>query len=176
MNRFCMNVFIFLSDETAKYLNERRRKRSEELVIFSNIYNQARLQLGEAKDPVTEKLTKAPQNIARNQKRLNKDFIKLQTCPSKREKLKIEIPRIKYDKKSLSTERPPLQRAQNIDHFKFFDNPPNEKLLLYRLLQPSSHTPDKWSAWNKQLKASVDYWQKRFPHTETPRRQARARV
>eukprot|EP00090_Calanus_glacialis_P041428 TRINITY_DN73119_c0_g1_i1.p1 TRINITY_DN73119_c0_g1~~TRINITY_DN73119_c0_g1_i1.p1 ORF type:complete len:108 (-),score=9.51 TRINITY_DN73119_c0_g1_i1:180-503(-) len=106
---------------------------------------------------------------------LNTDFLKLRTFPIYQDKLKIEIPQIKYDKKIKSTERPPLQRAPNIEHFNLFHTAPDKNILLYKMLQPRPQA-DKWTAWNTQLKASIDYWHKRFPYTETPRRQARVRV
>ena len=146
----------FILDGTAEYLNERRRKRSEEQIIFSNLYNQARLDSGEYKDPIIEKLTKAPQNIAKNQKKLNSGYLKLQSCPLYPDKLKLQIPKVKFDKKS-----------EYSDPIKTFE--------LRNLLQPGP-MQDKWDTWNKQLQMSIDYWHKRFPYAETAHVMAQAKV
>ena len=131
------------------YLNTRRRKRSEENVVSDNHINQTRAKTVRHDDPVKSKLCQAPRNIAKNQKMLKTGLLNLQGGPLFFERLELKIPEMRYNSQSKTKEDLIF---------------PNAKFNEGR--KKSGNHQDKWKGWNKQLRSSLKYWQKRFPCTE----------
>ena len=130
------------------YLNTRRRKRSEESIVFDNHY-QTRAKTLKHEDPVKSKLCQAPRNIAKNQKMLKTGLLNLQGGPLFFERLELKIPEMRYNSQCKTKEEVIF---------------PNAKFNEGR--KKSGNHQDKWKGWNKQLRSSLKYWQKRFPCTE----------
>ena len=135
------------------YLNTRRRKRSEENIDFDNHYNQTRAKTVKHDDPVKSKLCEAPRNIAKNQKMLKTGLLNLQGGPLFFERLELKIPEMRYNSQS--------ECKTKLDAMF-----PNAKFTEGRKKSGPQQQQDKWKGWNKQLRSSLKYWQKRFPCTE----------
>lgn len=144
----CQNDKQHYPGEFDDYLNTRRRKRSQENIVCDNHYNQTRGKTVKPEDPVKSKLCQAPRNITKNQKMLKTGLLNLQGGPLFFERLELKIPEMRYNSQS---------KTKDVIF-------PNAKFSEGR--KKSVPQPDKWKGWNKQLRSSLKYWQKRFPCTE----------
>ena len=132
------------------YLNTRRRKRSEEKIVFDNHNHQTRAKTVKHDDPVKRKLCQAPRNIAKNQKMLKTGLLNLQGGPLFFERLELKIPEMRYNSQCYTKKDIVFPNAEFSGARKKSNN----------------NQQDKWKGWNKQLRSSLKYWQKRFPCTE----------
>ena len=118
--------------------------------MFDNHNHQTRAKTVKHDDPVKRKLCQAPRNIAKNQKMLKTGLLNLQGGPLFFERLELKIPEMRYNSQ--------CYRKEDVVF-------PNAEFSGARK-KSNNNQQDKWKGWNKQLRSSLKYWQKRFPCTE----------
>merc|ERR1719357_1231553 len=82
-----------------KSMTERRRKRSTDSAVYSNIYNQTSARLRDSHDPLIERVKQVPLHIAESQKLLKTSIFQLKSPQYPTKCLILNIYKIKYDKK-----------------------------------------------------------------------------
>jgi len=93
-----------------KYMTERRRKRSTDSAVYSNIYNQTSARLRDSHDPLIERVKQVPLHIAESQKLLKTSIFQLKSPQYPTKCLILNIYKIKYDKRQ---NNPPSVIYQN---------------------------------------------------------------
>jgi len=158
--------------ERVQYFKERKRRRSEEGIEFNNRYNQAKLRARVKKNPLAERVKRAPSNITETQKLLKLDFFPVRYS-TQAPNLRLDILKVQHfrqhQSQSESCSSPPSSAEKS--SFKLSKNNlkqfqcegPDKNYMLAKFLRENINQEDKWTHWEKQLQMSIEYWHKRFP-------------